>query len=88
MAHALVFVLQNGLDVTPVIGILSDRSLFNPVLNKDEVEDIFDAPLEMFLKVLLRFVYLPIIEILQSVPIHFNKDICIVVFSLLSKSVG
>jgi hypothetical protein len=64
MANALVFVLQNGLDVTPVIGILSDRSLFNPVLNKDEVEDIFDAPLEMFLKVLLRFVYLHIIEIL------------------------
>jgi len=41
---------KNGLDVTPVIGILSDRALFNPVLNKDEVEDIFDAPLEMFLK--------------------------------------
>ncbi|KAM0892159.1 hypothetical protein ACQ4PT_025934 [Festuca glaucescens] len=44
------FLSKNGLDVTPVIGILSDRSLFNPVLNKDEVEDIFDAPLEMFLK--------------------------------------
>ncbi|KAM0903416.1 hypothetical protein ACQ4PT_018641 [Festuca glaucescens] len=44
------FLSKNGLDVTPVIGILSDRALFNPVLNKDEVEDIFDAPLEMFLK--------------------------------------
>uniref|UniRef100_A0ACD6A8U9 Uncharacterized protein n=1 Tax=Avena sativa TaxID=4498 RepID=A0ACD6A8U9_AVESA len=41
---------KNGLNVAPVIGILSDRALFNPVLNKDEVEDIFDAPLEMFLK--------------------------------------
>lgn len=50
-AHAVVFLLQNGLDVTPVIGILSDRDLFKPVLNKAEVEDIFDAPLEMFLKV-------------------------------------
>ncbi|KAM0923949.1 hypothetical protein ACQ4PT_005208 [Festuca glaucescens] len=44
------FLTKNGLDVTPVIGILSDRSLFNPVLNKDEVVDIFDAPLDMFLK--------------------------------------
>ncbi|CAM0957382.1 unnamed protein product [Alopecurus aequalis] len=44
------FLSKNGLDVTPVIGILSDRGLFNPVLNKDEVEEIFDAPLEMFLK--------------------------------------
>uniref|UniRef100_A0ACD5ZNE7 Uncharacterized protein n=1 Tax=Avena sativa TaxID=4498 RepID=A0ACD5ZNE7_AVESA len=57
---------KNGLNVAPVIGILSDRALFNPVLNKDEVEDIFDAPLEMFLKVLLRFLDLPIIVILQS----------------------
>ncbi|XP_044339032.1 nudix hydrolase 11 [Triticum aestivum] len=44
------FLSKNGLDVTPVIGILSDRALFNPVLNKAEVQDIFDAPLEMFLK--------------------------------------
>lgn len=44
------FLSKNGLDVTPVVGVLSDRALFNPVLNKDEVEDIFDAPLEMFLK--------------------------------------
>nr|BAJ90064.1 predicted protein [Hordeum vulgare subsp. vulgare] len=44
------FLSKNGLDVTPVIGILSDKALFKPVLNKAEVEDIFDAPLEMFLK--------------------------------------
>lgn len=44
------FLSKNGLDVTPVIGVLLDRALFKPVLNKAEVEDIFDAPLEMFLK--------------------------------------
>ncbi|KAG8084811.1 hypothetical protein GUJ93_ZPchr0010g8070 [Zizania palustris] len=44
------FLSKNGLHVTPVIGILSDKDLFKPVLNKSEVEDIFDAPLEMFLK--------------------------------------
>ncbi|KAL5232470.1 hypothetical protein ABZP36_031246 [Zizania latifolia] len=44
------FLSKNGLHVTPVIGILSDKALFKPVLNKSEVEDIFDAPLEMFLK--------------------------------------
>jgi len=47
--------LQNGLNVVPVIGMVSDRALFKPVLNKAEVEDIFDAPLEMFLKVLLLY---------------------------------
>uniref|UniRef100_A0A0D9WDU2 Nudix hydrolase domain-containing protein n=1 Tax=Leersia perrieri TaxID=77586 RepID=A0A0D9WDU2_9ORYZ len=44
------FLSKNGLHVTPVIGILADKALFEPVLNKSEVEDIFDAPLEMFLK--------------------------------------
>jgi peroxisomal coenzyme A diphosphatase NUDT7 len=49
--YASTFFLQNGLNVVPVIGMVSDRALFKPVLNKAEVEDIFDAPLEMFLKV-------------------------------------
>uniref|UniRef100_A0A0E0HB13 Nudix hydrolase domain-containing protein n=1 Tax=Oryza nivara TaxID=4536 RepID=A0A0E0HB13_ORYNI len=44
------FLSKNGLHVTPVIGILSDKALFKPVLNESEVADIFDAPLEMFLK--------------------------------------
>ncbi|PAN16725.1 hypothetical protein PAHAL_3G080400 [Panicum hallii] len=44
------FLSKNGLNVVPVIGMVSDRALFKPVLNKAEVEDIFDAPLEMFLK--------------------------------------
>jgi len=48
--------LQNGLNVVPVIGMVSDRALFKPVLNKAEVEDIFDAPLKMFLKVTLPFI--------------------------------
>ncbi|KAJ0946603.1 putative NUDIX hydrolase domain-containing protein [Helianthus annuus] len=38
------------LRVIPVIGILSDRDAFNPTPNAAEVDDVFDAPLEMFLK--------------------------------------
>lgn len=44
------FLSKNGLNVVPVIGMVTDKALFKPVLNKDEVEDIFDAPLDMFLK--------------------------------------
>ncbi|CAJ1961848.1 unnamed protein product [Sphenostylis stenocarpa] len=36
--------------VVPVIGILHDKKAFKPVLNPAEVEAVFDAPLEMFLK--------------------------------------
>ncbi|XP_031277359.1 nudix hydrolase 15, mitochondrial-like isoform X1 [Pistacia vera] len=42
--------MQNQLKVVPVIGLLSRIEDFNPVLNADEVDAIFDAPLEMFLK--------------------------------------
>uniref|UniRef100_A0A5B7BTN7 Nudix hydrolase domain-containing protein n=1 Tax=Davidia involucrata TaxID=16924 RepID=A0A5B7BTN7_DAVIN len=44
------FVTKRGMTVVPVIGILSDRKGFNPTPNAAEVEAIFDAPLEMFLK--------------------------------------
>jgi len=37
--------------VVPVIGILHDKKAFKAVLNPAEVEAVFDAPLEMFLKV-------------------------------------
>lgn len=37
--------------VIPVIAILHDKKAFKPVLNPAEVEAVFDAPLEMFLKV-------------------------------------
>lgn len=47
--------MQLGITVVPVVGILSDKSAFDPVLNAGEVEAIFDAPLEMFLKVLLSY---------------------------------
>lgn len=43
--------LQHGMIVVPVIGILYDKNAFNPAPNAAEVEAIFDAPLEMFLKV-------------------------------------
>ncbi|XVE88164.1 hypothetical protein DITRI_Ditri19aG0046300 [Diplodiscus trichospermus] len=36
--------------VIPVVGILSDTKAFSPSPCADEVEAIFDAPLEMFLK--------------------------------------
>ncbi|KAF4388864.1 hypothetical protein F8388_019043 [Cannabis sativa] len=39
-----------GLPVVPVIGVLSDKKAFIPAPNAAEVEAIFDAPLEMFLK--------------------------------------
>lgn len=55
--YATTFLLQNGLNVVPVIGMVSDKALFKPVLNKAEVEDIFDAPLEMFLKVVVSLSY-------------------------------
>mgnify|MGYP004713542427 CR=1 FL=1 len=44
--------LQRGISVVPVIGIMQDRCAFKPDANTAEVEEIFDAPLEMFLKVL------------------------------------
>ncbi|KAF5782201.1 putative NUDIX hydrolase domain-containing protein [Helianthus annuus] len=44
------FLSKHLLRVIPVIGILSDRDAFNPTPNAAEVDDVFDAPLEMFLK--------------------------------------
>ncbi|XP_058095693.1 nudix hydrolase 15, mitochondrial-like [Magnolia sinica] len=44
------FISKYFLKVIPVVGILSDKKAFKPVLNANEVEAIFDAPLEMFLK--------------------------------------
>lgn len=34
-----------------MIGILTKKDAFKPVVNTAEVEAVFDAPLEMFLKV-------------------------------------
>ncbi|KAJ7968671.1 nudix hydrolase 15, mitochondrial-like [Quillaja saponaria] len=44
------FVTKYGVMVIPVIGRLSDKKAFTPILNAAEVEAIFYAPLEMFLK--------------------------------------
>ncbi|XP_048609527.1 nudix hydrolase 22, chloroplastic-like isoform X1 [Brassica napus] len=44
------FLSQHFLIVVPVVGILWDRKAFNPTPNPAEVEAVFDAPLEMFLK--------------------------------------
>ena len=44
------FLSKHLLVVVPIVGILSDIEGFKPVLNIHEVDDIFDVPLEMFLK--------------------------------------
>ncbi|XP_057416924.1 nudix hydrolase 15, mitochondrial [Lotus japonicus] len=44
------FLSKHLLRVVPVIGILHDKKAFKPVLSPAEVEAVFDAPLEMFLK--------------------------------------
>ena len=43
--------MQNQLRVVPVVGLLAKIEDFRPVLSFDEVDAIFDVPLEMFLKV-------------------------------------
>ncbi|KAK9265627.1 hypothetical protein L1049_010098 [Liquidambar formosana] len=44
------FLSKHLLRVVPVIGILSDKKAFKPTPNAAEVEEVFDAPLEMFIK--------------------------------------
>ncbi|XP_023736668.1 nudix hydrolase 11 [Lactuca sativa] len=44
------FVTKKNVTVVPVMGILWDKQAFNPLPNVGEVESIFYAPLEMFLK--------------------------------------
>ncbi|GLJ48710.1 hypothetical protein SUGI_1027290 [Cryptomeria japonica] len=44
------FLSKHFLRVVPVVGLLTNRESFIPVLNPGEVDEIFDAPLEMFLK--------------------------------------
>ncbi|KAK4418921.1 Nudix hydrolase 15, mitochondrial [Sesamum alatum] len=44
------FISSNLLRVVPVVGLLSRVEDFKPVVNEDEVDAIFDAPLEMFLQ--------------------------------------
>ncbi|XP_071707084.1 nudix hydrolase 15, mitochondrial-like [Rutidosis leptorrhynchoides] len=44
------FGAKGNIIIVPVIGILWNKQAFNPVLNTEEVESIFYAPLEMFLK--------------------------------------
>ncbi|XP_057513000.1 nudix hydrolase 15, mitochondrial-like [Actinidia eriantha] len=44
------FLSKHLLRVVPVVGILSNIKAFNPAPNVDEVEAVFDAPLEMFIK--------------------------------------
>ncbi|KAI3818708.1 hypothetical protein L1987_12523 [Smallanthus sonchifolius] len=44
------FVTKENVTVVPVLGILWNKQAFNPVPNAEEVESIFYAPFEMFLK--------------------------------------
>ncbi|XP_073034213.1 nudix hydrolase 15, mitochondrial-like [Primulina eburnea] len=50
VANLEPFISSNLLSVVPVVGLLSKVEEFDPALNEDEVDAIFDAPLEMFLK--------------------------------------
>ncbi|XP_054806270.1 nudix hydrolase 15, mitochondrial-like [Prosopis cineraria] len=45
--------LKYGMTITPVIGILSNKDAFTPMLNPNEVEELFDVPLDMFLKIFI-----------------------------------
>ncbi|XP_010686347.2 nudix hydrolase 15, mitochondrial [Beta vulgaris subsp. vulgaris] len=44
------FTMKNGMVVVPVLGLLFDKTAFQPTPNTAEVEAIFDVPLDMFLK--------------------------------------
>ncbi|KAL5772291.1 hypothetical protein ACOSP7_011891 [Xanthoceras sorbifolium] len=44
------FLSKHLLRVVPVIGILNNKKAFQPAPNPAEVEEVFDAPLEMFIK--------------------------------------
>lgn len=44
------FLSKHLLRVVPVIGILNEKKAFKPIPNPEEVEAVFDAPLEMFIK--------------------------------------
>ncbi|XP_010279167.1 PREDICTED: nudix hydrolase 15, mitochondrial-like [Nelumbo nucifera] len=44
------FLSKHLLRVVPVVGLLNNRQAFKPTRNAEEVEAIFDAPLEMFIK--------------------------------------
>ncbi|KAI5590954.1 hypothetical protein BDE02_04G045500 [Populus trichocarpa] len=44
------FLSKHLLRVIPVIGILTNKKAFKPTPNPAEVEAVFDAPLEMFIK--------------------------------------
>ncbi|RDX64341.1 Nudix hydrolase 15, mitochondrial, partial [Mucuna pruriens] len=60
------FHTKYGVTVIPVVGILSDKDAFSPVLDSAEVDAIFDVPLEMFLKYGVTII--PVVGILS------NKD--------------
>ncbi|PON77889.1 Dihydroneopterin triphosphate diphosphatase [Parasponia andersonii] len=66
------FIAKSDVLVVPVIGILSDRKAFNPTPNTAEVEALFDAPLQMFLKVLFHPVPLLAYFSLGLFPISIN----------------
>ncbi|XP_062095862.1 nudix hydrolase 15, mitochondrial-like isoform X1 [Humulus lupulus] len=44
------FIAKGDVLVVPVIGLLRDKRAFNPIPNTAEVEAVFDAPLDLFLK--------------------------------------
>ncbi|XP_062095864.1 nudix hydrolase 15, mitochondrial-like isoform X3 [Humulus lupulus] len=50
------FIAKGDVLVVPVIGLLRDKRAFNPIPNTAEVEAVFDAPLDLFLKVIYPYI--------------------------------
>ncbi|CAK9183116.1 unnamed protein product [Ilex paraguariensis] len=55
VANLEPFISSHLLKVVPVVGLLYRVGEFKPLLNADEVDALFDVPLEMFLKVRVSF---------------------------------
>lgn len=71
--------MQHLLRVIPVIGILSNSKDFIPSPNAAEVEAVFDAPLEMFLKVLSQ------VQILSFAASHVQLLYSLLIQNFLSQ---
>lgn len=64
--------MQHLLRVVPVVGLLAKKEDFRPSLNTDEVDAIFDVPLEMFLKVFSSNPVTLELQFLQNLKGHGN----------------
>lgn len=61
--------------MVPVIGILNEKKAFKPAPNPEEVEAVFDAPLEMFIKVFLFYGHFLMIRLYEFYLLIFLNHI-------------